>query len=229
MGTQKGIIKLGGSVDGLSFYKAYGKDLVRRSSGPSKELIMSGAKFKVTRQNLSEFAGCSKIAKSFRTSLGPVKPFTDGQYGNRLTRLFRLVTHLDEGVRGKRPIRLSNHRDEFAEFECNIKYKLSKIIPGTLSINHNAERTQASVTIPAGQIEPIQGPEGATHFRLIHALGIVSDFVYNARTKGYRSTDPDFNTRGEVRYSAHFPIIEDEISPEYTSTITLPVAAPLPD
>lgn len=228
MGTQKGIIKLSGSVDGLTFYRAYGKDIVRKASGPSKEQIMSGENFQRTRENNSEFGGCSKISKSVRTSLLPLKSLCDGQFGNRLTKLFKFVTLHDDGARGERPIKLSSHREAFRDFECNINNKLSKAIGGIITTNHNEERTLSSIALHDGHSPAIQGPEGATHFRLVHALGIVSDFVYNGKSKGYVPMESALNTRGKYQYSDYFSL-EEPIFPAYTSTISLSVTTPIPD
>ena len=228
MAKQRGIIKLTGSMDGLTFYKAYGKNLVRKTRGPSKKQIMSGANFQRTREHISEFGACSKISTSFRSSLGELKPLTDGQFGNRLTKLFTFVTRHDEGVRGQRPIKLSSHRKEFRDFECNIKYKLAKAIPGSFTISHNTERTAASVTIHGAQSRAIEGPEGATHFQLVHALSLVSDFVYQRKSKGYGPAEPYLNTMRNIQYSDYFSL-EDEVLPEYTSTVSLGVTSPLPD
>lgn len=228
MATQKGIITLGGSTDGLTFYKAYGKDLVRKTNGPTKDQIASGANFQRTRENNCEFGGCSKISKSFRTSLFPLKSLTDGQFGNRVTKVLKFLIAKDVGVPGERPVKLSSHREALADFECNITHKLSKSIPGTFTTHHNPERTLASITIPGGQIEAIQAPDGATHFQLIHALGVVSDFTYDGESKRYVPEEPALDTRGNVQYSDYFSL-EGANVPEYTSTISLPGIAPLPD
>src|SRR5687768_9278837 len=194
MSKQTGIIRLSGSMDGLTFYKAYGKDLVRKSGGPTRHQIMTGANFQRTRENGSEFGGCSSIGAAFRKALIELKPLTDGGFGNRLNQLFRFITLNDEGLRGGRPIKLSDHRDKFKDLECNMKCKLSKVIPASFIINHNTERTRAGVTIPGGQSLAIEGPEGATHFRLVHALGVVSDYVHN-KTRGYVPVEPILNTK----------------------------------
>jgi hypothetical protein len=230
MGRQKGVIRIKGSVSGLTFYKAYGKDLVRKTGGPSRKQILSGEKFERTRENMSEFAGCSKISKSFRKALEPLKPLTDGQFGNRLTRHFRFVTTGDDGIRGKRPIKLSTHRDEFKKFECNINCKLSSIlpVPRSFEVIHNDDRTSGTVILHGGPAYLIKAPEGTTHFRLVHALGIVSDFIYNGTVKGYLPEEESLDTTGNVEYSDYFAL-EDEGSPEYTSTVSLSVATPLPD
>lgn len=214
-------------MDGLTFYSAYGKDLVRKSAGPSKEQIMTGENFARTRENLSEFSGCSKISKSFRDSLVRLLPLADGQMRNRVTKVFKIVTAQDEGTRGARPIRLSRHRDAFKDFECNIKRGLFKSLPVLLATTHSEDRTTATVTIPAG-IAIIDPPPGATHFRLEHGLGIVSDFIYSAEVKRYTPTDPTLNTQSTYLHSDYFPLEEETTAP-YTSTVSLSLAPPLPD
>jgi hypothetical protein len=204
MGIQKGIIKLDGSVDGLTFYTANGKNLVRKSSGPTREQILYGENYGRTRENISEFGACSKIAKSFRDSLLPLKDLTDGEFGNRLTKLFKFVTRAEEGVRGKRPIRLSTHREQFRDFECNIHRSLSKAVAGIFMITHNDERTLATVTVRGGQEDAIESPAGATHFQFAHALGLVSDYIYN--DEGYLPAVPALNRLGYFQYSDYLSL-----------------------
>ena len=72
MSRQKGIIKLSGSMDGLTFYSAYGKDLVRKSAGPSKEQIMTGDNFARTRENHQRVFGLFKNLQIVSRFPGPV-------------------------------------------------------------------------------------------------------------------------------------------------------------
>lgn len=105
---------------------------------------------------------------------------------------------------------------------------LSKSLPGTFIINHNEERSGASVIIPDSQIEPVKLPKGATHFQIIHALGIVSDFTYRDETKEYLSEEPALDTQGVIQFSPYLTL-EDITTSGFTSTVTVPVAMLIPD
>ena len=53
----------------------------------------------------------------------------------------------------------------------------------------------------AGKINLINAPAGATHFRLIHTLSVVSDFAYNAVTNSYDPIDTAQNEVSDVQFS----------------------------
>ena len=55
MGKLAGIIKLEGTLDGLTFYKSADGYLVRTKGGVSKTKIMNDPSFARTRENLCEF------------------------------------------------------------------------------------------------------------------------------------------------------------------------------
>jgi hypothetical protein len=228
MSTQTGLIRLRGAMDGLTFYNAFGRDLVRKTSGPAKRQIMYGKNFVRTRENISEFGGCSRISKAFRTSLAQAKHLTDGQFGNRLTKLFKLVNMEHDGPRGQRAIELSKHKDMFTNFECNLDNKLSAVFPGPFTFSHDEQRTSAVITVPAGQAYATKGPEGATHFRIVHAMGLVCDYGYNPKLKGYGPVEQDHVSGGVMEYSAYLSL-EEVTASEVTVALSLKTSGPIPN
>ena len=55
MAKQKGFINLEGTLGGLTFYKSEGESFVKTAGGISKDRILKEARFKRTRENMSEF------------------------------------------------------------------------------------------------------------------------------------------------------------------------------
>jgi hypothetical protein len=55
-----------------------------------------------------------------------------------------------------------------------------------------------------------------------------SDFIYNPRTKSYHPAEPKLDTKGHIEYSGSFPV-DEGLPSDHTSTVTLPVTAPLPN
>jgi hypothetical protein len=47
----------------------------------------------------------------------------------------------------------------------------------------------------------VKAPAGATHFRIINAVGSIADYVYNATSKVYEPTQPDLNQLSHIAYS----------------------------
>lgn len=72
MARNNSFVKLDGTLDGLTFYRKNGEDLVKKQSRISKKRIMSDPAFKRTRENMMEFAGASKAGKAFRDSFANV-------------------------------------------------------------------------------------------------------------------------------------------------------------
>ncbi len=65
MARQKGILKVEGTLDGLTFYKTQVGHLVKTKSGVSDDRIASDPTFIRTRENGAEFGSVQAQAKCF--------------------------------------------------------------------------------------------------------------------------------------------------------------------
>lgn len=204
MGRQTGLIKVSGNIGGVSFYKSNGEDLARVANGPSKEKILNDDNFVRTRENNSEFGGSATIAKSLRLALATtVLTMGDNRLVSRLTALFREICGKSTLTRGQRPIVVSTNQSEVENFEFNNKLAFGSVFSAPFSRSNNAARNQGTITIPAFMPQTyINAPAGATHFRLIAALGVVSDFQYNITNEKYEPTDPTLDKLGAITNGA---------------------------
>jgi hypothetical protein len=204
MGRQVGLIKVSGNIGGVSFYKSDGQDLARVANGPSKEKILNDDNFIRTRENNSEFGGSATVGKSLRLSLATsVQTMGDKRIASRLTALFKDICSRSTGTRGQRPIAISTNRTMLENLEFNDKLAFSSVFNAPFTYTNNTQRTQGTVTVPAFQPQTfIHKPSGATHFRLIASIGVLSDFVYNASTQKYEPSDPALDKLGAVSYGA---------------------------
>ena len=202
MSKQTGLIRLDGSIGGISFYKLNGEDLAKVSNGPKKERILSEPAFQRTRENNSEFGGSASSAKSMRLSLATVlQTMADSRLTSRLTKLFKEINLKGAGTRGQRPIVVSGNRTMLENLDFNLKTHFSSVFNAPFSFSNNAPRTQGTITIPAFLPSSfISAPSGATHFRLVTAIGVVSDYAFNVTTLHYDATDPALNTLSGVAY-----------------------------
>ena len=66
----------------------------------------------------------------------------------------------------------------------------------------------------------IAAPAGSTHFRLLNAIGVASDWVFNAATGKYEPTDPTLNELSDIQYSGYLDL--NAAVPLTTITTTLP-------
>src|SRR4051812_5812842 len=103
MAKQKGIIKLKGSLGGITFYQRNGQDLTRETSGPTKHKIANDPNFIRTRENNQEFGGAASIGKAFRTGLVmDFKEMSDSTCTARVTKLMKQIISKGTGLRGQR-------------------------------------------------------------------------------------------------------------------------------
>ncbi len=65
-------------------------------------------------------------------------------------------------------------------------------------------------------------PSGASHFRIINAVSVLSDTVYNPVTGAYEPAEPVLNEMSAIAYSDYTPV--DAVSPLIQITAALPGA-----
>lgn len=208
MSKQKGIIKLEGNLGGISFYVADGKHLARVAGGPSKERINKDPAFKRTRENNKEFGGSARIGKSLRLSMGGLMQTMAGsRLVSKLTALFKSINLKGSGVRGKRPIKPSLHKSMLKNLEFNRKVSFSSVFSVPFSMTHTTERNEGEIVISAFSPDStIKAPSGATHFKLVSAIGVISDYVHDDGTNSYEPLVPDQDTLGAYQYSNVLPL-----------------------
>ncbi len=208
MPKQTGLIKLKGTIGGVSFYKSEGSHLARMANGPDKSRIDSDPSFQRTRENNAEFGGSATAAKALRTALAAsLLTVADSRLVSRLTRTFKMINTKGTGTRGQRNITLSANRPMLVNLEFNINTVFTSIFSAPFTFTNPAPRNAATLTVPV--FDPrvfVSAPAGATHFRIIQAIGSVSDYVYNVNTHVYEPTQAAINALGTVSYSAYLPL-----------------------
>jgi hypothetical protein len=204
MSKQTGLIRLDGKIGGISFYRADGVDLAKVANGPSKDKIQNDPSFVRTRENNVEFGGSATAAKSLRMALvSVIQAMSDPRLTSRLTKLFKEINAKSIGTRGQRPVTLSANRVMMENFEFDAGSSFSSVFNAPYSFSNNAARLQGTVTVPNFMPSSfIPAPAGATHFRLVSAIGVVSDYIYNTATGSYDPTDPTINGLNTVAYGA---------------------------
>mgnify|MGYP003683304809 FL=1 len=83
--------------------------------------------------------------------------------------------------------------------DLNSKSSLSTVFTAPYSAVINADRNEVVYSVPAfTPANFIVAPAGATHFKLVAAVGLVSDYVYDDGASTYEPTVPDENSIGVV-------------------------------
>ncbi|UPT69911.1 MAG: hypothetical protein M0D53_12320 [Flavobacterium sp. JAD_PAG50586_2] len=170
MARQKGIIKLKGTIGGITFYKtSQDGHLAREKGGIEKSRIESDPAFQRTRENGSEFGRAGKAGKLLRTALRALLlNSADGRMVSRLTREMVKVIQADlVSERGLRNV-IDGEAELLVGFEFNIRGKLgtSLYAPFTSAI----DRVTGEITVdipPFVPVNMIAAPSGTTHFKII--------------------------------------------------------------
>jgi hypothetical protein len=226
MSKQKGLIKLEGNIGGISFYSSDGEYLARMANGPSKERIAKDPTFKRTRENNMEFGGSAKVSKAMRTALSTVLQTMAGRYlTSRLTKIFKIINLKSDGTRGQRPIELSLYKDTLKNFDLDKNTNLSSVFSAPYTATINADKNEGTIDVPSFVPDDyINAPSGATHFKLVLALGTVSDYQFNDGIKGYEPVEPGQNGLSAVVYS---PVLELGTTPVDANLIAAFAGAPV--
>lgn len=204
MSKQKGLIKLTGNIGGVSFYSSNGEYYARMAGGPTKERIQSDPNFARTRENNAEFGGAAKVGKALRTSLsGVLQVMAGSRLTSQLTRVFKKINLKGTGVRGKRAISLSQNKEQLQGLDLNNKSSLNAVFTAPFTAEINADRNEVTYTIPAfNPTNLITAPTGATHYKLVMAVGLVSDYSYDDGAGTYEPDQPDQNGLGVLAGTA---------------------------
>ncbi len=177
MARQSGLIKLNGTLGGITFYKTQDGHLAREKGGVEASRIATDPNFQRTRENGAEFGAAGKAGKLLRTSLRTIlQNSADNRMVGRLTSEMVKVIQADlTNPRGQRNV-IDGEAELLEGFEFNIKGKLGNALyaPYTATIN----RTAGTLEISLASFVPytmIAAPSGTTHFK-IETAGAEVDF-----------------------------------------------------
>ena len=177
MAKQKGIIKLDGTIGGITFYKSQDGYLAREKGGVSAEKIATDPAFQRTRENGEEFGRAGKAGKLLRNAIrAMLQNASDSRMVSRLTQKMVEVIQADAtNPRGQRNV-IDGEAELLQGFEFNISGKLGTTLyaPYTSTIDRVAGTLEASIPsfVP---LNMIAAPGGTTHFKIVSA-GAEVDF-----------------------------------------------------
>lgn len=211
MAKQTGLTRYSGTMGGVRHFKIKGLegDFAGLAGGPTEQQIKTAPEFARTRENMSEFGGCAKAGKSVRVGLSQLmSTMADPQVAGRLTAVMKTINLEDTGhIRGQRSVLVSTNRPLLENFQFNVNISFDTAMFAPYTLTNVVARNAAQIDVPI--FEPLNYltiPTGATHFRIIHAISVVSDWAYDTVTKKYKPTQPTLNGKKDVEYSAYLPI-----------------------
>lgn len=169
MARLKGILKIKGTLDDLTFYKSGSDYLVRTKGGVDGDRIANDPNFQRTRENGSEFGAAASSGKLLRTAVRNLMTNAkDRLVTSRLTKVMTLIKNFDTtSARGSRNVGVGiaevGAKAILKGFNFNIKSILSSIFFAPYALDD----TTGEVTITGlTPINDIVAPSGATHVAL---------------------------------------------------------------
>jgi hypothetical protein len=169
MARQTGIIRLKGTIGGITFYKTQDGYMAREKGGIEADRIANDPAFQRTRENGAEFGRAGKAGKMLRTALRALLINSkDRRMVGRLTRDMVKVIQADlTNERGLRNV-LDGEAELLTNFEFNIRGKLGTTLyaPFVGAI----DRVTGEIEITIAPFVPsmmINAPSGTTHFKIV--------------------------------------------------------------
>ena len=228
MARQKGVIKYVGTLGDIRHFKIKGQEgyFAGMVGGPTGDQVLTAPEFERTRENMNEFGACAKAGKSVRTGLSQImKQMSDSQVTGRLTSIMKKINLEDQTeARGYRKIEITTQRSYLKGFEFDKNTSFNGIFNAPFSLTHAVDRASGDFVVDAfNPANLVNAPSGATHFRLISSLSVVSDFEYNATTNSYDPMDAALNEVNDIQYSPFLDLYAPV--PATTIVATLPNGA----
>lgn len=187
MAKLKGILKIEGTLDELTFYKTQDGHLVKTKSGVSGDRIANDPTFQRTRENGSEFGSAATAGKLLRDAVRTLMlTASDNRVTSRITQLMTIIKNYDAtSARGDRSvgvgIAVPGATDELKNFDFNISAILSSILYKPYAVNTATGVISITGLVP---INDIAYPAGATHVTIRSAWAKV-DFAANTSSVEY--------------------------------------------
>ncbi len=167
MAQQKSILKLKGTIGGVTFYKSKNDGyLAREKGGVDADRIANDPGFARTRENGAEFANAATAGKLLRDSVRVLgKSASDGRVTARLTQIMAQIKNMDEAnARGERSAAEGMAKAEakllLKGFNFNINSVLGAVLYKPLEVNMETGEIKVAALSPQ---DDISLPQGATH------------------------------------------------------------------
>jgi hypothetical protein len=194
MAIVKGPFVLTGSISTVSYYTRRGSDkmIARSKGGASKEKIKSSPQFEGFRKQQNEWKGCTAFASSLRYAFGGLHRLADYNLTPVLNGFAKNVQKTDtESELGKRHILFSNYRNTLDGFNFNRNYPFNTVLRVGVVGEIDRKSLTARVKVPRINTEiDVQNVQRLPYFRLIVALGAISDMRFDEAVNGYEPTVP---------------------------------------
>lgn len=220
MAQVSGLFHVNGRVGNLTFYTRNGKTCVRlRGNGVSRSRIKYDPRMSHVRRNMSRFKGLAAGAKSFSSAIAALRDFRDSSMHSRAVSLFSRIAKATDAHSSQPPLLVSQHKRLLKGFQLNKKLEFEKLC--VLS----EESARCTPQCVGGELTVMHCTREmfptATHFRLVRALVVLSDTIFDKRIGKYVSVSPDIDGKHAVSRSGFIAFDKDRY--DVTLRTILPV------
>jgi hypothetical protein len=202
MAIIKGAIQMTGSIKGVSFYTVRGSDrvIMRTKGGASKNQMATSPKFEGVRRQQKEWGGCAKFGSIARYAFGGLHRLADYNLTPVLNGMGKNLMKLDtESETGSRSLKLSTYRQALEGFSFNRNYTLNSVLRVYPVSQIDRKTLSGTVTLPRINAEiDLLNFRNLPYFRIIVALGSVSDLVFDADKNQYAEVVRDLHGTSTV-------------------------------
>jgi len=217
MARQVGVVKYNGTIGDIRHFKIKGLscNYAGLKGGASASQIKNDPAFKRTRENMNEFGGCAMVGKSIRSGQAQLlKQMSDPQLTGRLTGIIKKINLEDKTeARGYRAVLVSQVPQYLVGLNFNKNRNFERVFFAPFEMT--ADENRNVITLKVSDFAPmnyVNAPSGATHFRLINSISVISDFAYNGETGSYEPLDGSLNELGNVVYSDYIALNSTSMS-----------------
>lgn len=166
MAQQKSILKLKGTIGGITFYKSKDGYLAREKGGVDASRIANDPGFARTRENGAEFSNAASAGKLLRDAVRVLgKDASDGRVTARLTQVMAQIKNMDEAnARGERHVGEGMAKDEAKELLNGFNFNENAVLGAVLYTPFSVDAATGEIKIAA--LTPqndISLPSGASH------------------------------------------------------------------
>lgn len=166
MAQQKSILKLKGTIGGITFYKSKDGYLAREKGGVDASRIANDPGFARTRENGAEFANAASAGKLLRDAVRVLgKNASDGRVTSRLTQVMAQVKNMDEAnVRGERSVAEGLTKAEAKLLLKGFNFNVNSVLGSVLYKPYQVDTATGQISIASlSPRNDISIPSGATH------------------------------------------------------------------
>jgi len=187
MARQKGLVKLDGTLGGVTFYKTQDGYLAREKGGVDASRIANDPAFARTRENGSEFGSAANAGKVLRNAVRPLAmSASDNRIASRITKIMTRIKNFDTAsARGERNVGVGIADASAMALLKNLNFNKRALLGVVLRKPFVVQTNNGMISI--NNFVPVNDliyPTGATHVSLKSAWAII-DFATGVSSVEY--------------------------------------------